>query len=516
VLVLTHVKELLQQLAETVQRIWPTQDLGRPPVGIYSAGLGRRETSDPVIIAGIQSVFRRGTELGRFDLVLVDEAHLIPRDGDGMYLSLLKDLCVINPNLRLIGLTATPYRLDSGWLYGEGALFSGVAYDAQVRDLIDQGYLSPLRGKDGGKPDLAEVHVRGGEYVGAELEAAMSDEQKIEAACADMVKYGSNRQAWLIFCCGVKHAALVSAALVKHGVNAPLITGETPADERAELVRAFKARELRALVNVQVLTTGFDAPQVDLVALLRPTLSPGLYYQMVGRGLRKFMDKTDCLVLDFGGNIYRHGPVDNIVVADKAKRSGEPGEAPTKTCSQCNEIVLAAARQCNCCGFEFPKPELKHEAKSAQVSPLTEFSEQLVDVIEVDWTVHTKKDAQPGTPRTLRVIYTYGFHQSVSEWICVEHTGFARNKAEAWWGNHTAPGSPFAPANADEACKELVRLDALGHLRLPVKLTLRLGGKWPEIVGKEFAQAREPGADEAEPAFATPAAQADDADLPPF
>ena len=259
------------------------------------------------------------------------------------------------------------------------------------------------------------------------------------------------------------------------------------APKRAELLRAFKAYEVRCLVSVGVLTTGFDAPGVDLIALLRPTLSAGLYSQMVGRGLRICQTKTDCMVLDYGGNVARHGPVDNICIQEQQRRGMEPGEAPTKTCPQCQEIVLAAARQCNACGFEFPRPELKHEAVSAQVSPLTEFSEQVVDVLETDWTAHEKKGGAPGSPRTLRVIYSYGYHQSVSEWVCVEHSGFAREKAEAWWSNHTAAGSPPAPTNADEACAEMKRLDALGHLRLPVKLTLRLGGKWPEIVGKEFA-----------------------------
>ena len=165
VLVLTHVKELVEQNAATLHRLWGAE-LGKGPVGIYSAGLGMRDTEEPVIVAGIQSVYSKGVELGRFDLVIIDEAQSIPADGDGMYRTLLGVLKIINPNIRMIGLTATPYRLTSGFLYGKTeSLFTGIAYEIGVRELIDAGFLSHLRGKNGGDPDLSGVHMRGGEYI---------------------------------------------------------------------------------------------------------------------------------------------------------------------------------------------------------------------------------------------------------------------------------------------------------------------------------------------------------------
>ncbi len=482
VLVLSHVKELLEQLYQTINRVWTT-DLGKPPVGLYSAGLGKRETDQPVIIAGIQSAFRRGTELGRFDLVLVDEAHLIPRDGDGMYLSLLQTLRVINPNLRLAGLTATPFRLDSGYLYGgEGALFEGVCYDAGVRSLIDQGWLSPLRGKNGGDPNLSGIHKRGGEYVADELEDLMADDEKVAEACAEIVKHGDTRMGWLVFCCGVKHAEMAIACLRSMGMQSVgIITGETPADEREGRIAAFKSRNLRCLVNVNVLTTGFDAPHVDMVVLLRPTCSAGLYAQMVGRGLRKASGKTDCLVLDMGANIERHGPIDALRIKSKREQDGPPGEAPVKTCPECKEIIPASATVCHACGREFPRELARHAVRAADASPLQALIEEWFTVHMVDWCVHAKKGAPPEAPKSLRMIYTYGARQIVSEFICVEHKGFARGKAEQWWREHVGGECPVTAADAD------VLLSNSREWKQPARIRLRLGGEWPELIGKQYA-----------------------------
>ncbi len=510
ILVLSHVKELIGQLHDTIRRVWPLA-----PCGINSAGLGKRDYTDQIVIAGIQSVYRDGTMLGRFDLILVDECHLIPADGEGMYRTLLETLTVINPAIRLIGLTATPFRLDSGLLYGPECLFQGVAYDAKVRDLIDQGFLCKLRGKDGGVPDLSSVHIRGGEYIPAELDAAVNTPEHVKSACVEIVKRGVGRLGWLVFCCSVEHAFTVRDCLAKLGVPCALVIGDTPSDERAEAIRAFKARELKCLVSVGVLTTGFDAPHVDLIALLRPTLSPGLYYQMVGRGLRTAPTKTDCLVLDFAGCIAKHGPVDDLRIKDKRQQSSEPGEAITKTCPQCAEILPASATVCHACGHQMPR-EAKHDRQAADVSPLVETNDEWMDVRSVDWQVHTKKGADESAPKTLRIIYGYGLFKSISEYVCVEHFGFARRKAETWWKETTGHGEMSCPATAEQAATALDQLKQT--LRFPCKLLMRFGGQWPEVVGKELAPlpvvSREPGADSEEPAWKASVGSHDDE--PPF
>jgi len=183
-----------------------------------------------------------------------------------------------------------------------------------------------------------------------------------------------------------------------------------------------------------VLTTGFDAPNIDCVVLLRPTMSPGLYYQMTGRGFRLYPGKKNCLVLDFGGNVLRHGPVDQIRVRDASSRSGN-GEAPAKECPECHALIAAGYAACPDCGYEFPKPErTNHDATASTEGILS--GQMITDeyvVRDVLYSVHTKRGADESAPKTMRVDYRVGLNHWVSEWICFEHTGYPRWKAEQWW-----------------------------------------------------------------------------------
>lgn len=281
VLILAHVKELLEQARDKLDGVCP--DLH---VGIYSAGLKRRDTSHPVIIAGIQSIYQKAENLGHFDLVIVDEAHMIPMSGDGMYRRLLGDMRLINPHLRVIGLTATPFRMASGPICvtpPEGIL-NAICYEIGVRELIRDGYLSPLKSKAGRcKADFQGLHVRGGEFVADEVEKLMDQDSLVHSACREIVdsmRLGG-RKACLVFASGVEHGKHVTEIIGQVSkVECGFIDGQTPSLYRDELIRRFRDGDLAYLVNVNVLTTGFDAPNVDCVALLRPTMSPGLYYQM--------------------------------------------------------------------------------------------------------------------------------------------------------------------------------------------------------------------------------------------
>ncbi len=487
VLIVSHVRELLTQIHATMLRIWP-----KAPVGINSAGLGQRDTETQILVAGIQSVFRDATVLGRRDLVFIDECDLISPDEGTMYQQLLATMRVVNPQVRCIGMTASPFRLDSGYIYGPGQMFEGVSYEAKVRDLIDQGFLSKLRGKDGGAPDLSNVHVRGGEFIPAELEAAVNTHPQVKKACAEIVARGQDRQGWLAFATSVEHAFMIHAELAK-SVSCAIVIGDTPSAERTESIRAFKAKELRCLVSVGVLGVGFDAPHCDLIALLRPTMSPRLYLQQVGRGLRTAVGKVDALVLDFSGNIERHGPIDALRITDKGKRSDEPGEAPVKTCPECQEIIPASAIVCNGCGREFPRETARHDPKAANVSPLQVYEDQWVEVTSVDWMVHAKKGAPETNPKTLRIIYNHGYMQKISEYVCVEHSGYARTKAMTWWAETVGTEFPNSSAAAVIALDNVSRggQGGMRRLRFPGKLLLRFGGQWPEIVGREYISDRQ-------------------------
>jgi len=470
VLILAHVKELLEQAVDKLHAMAP--DLWNQ-IGVYSAGLGSRDTDHPIIVAGIQSVYRRAKALDSFDIILLDECHMLPPDGEGMYRTFLADAKEVNPNVRLIGLTATPYRMTSGMICGPMNLLNHVCYEVGVRELIVQGYLCPLKTKAGRrKVDTSGLHVRGGEFVAGEVEALMDDDSLVRSACREIVDHTRERHSVLVFASGVQHALHVQRVLAECGHECGFVCGETLPFERAETLRRFKVGDLKYLVNVNVLTTGFDAPNIDSVALLRPTMSPGLYYQMVGRGFRLDPSKENCLVLDFGGNILRHGPVDALQIDDRA---GGNGEAPAKECPQCQAVIHAAYATCPECGHEFPPPEReKHDHQASTAGILSgEVTEREYTVSEVYYSVHQKRDAPEDHPRTMRIDYRCGFNDYHSEWVCPEHTGYARQKFEAWW--RARSNEPF-PNSADDA----VELAEAGALAPTLAITVR------SVAGEKF------------------------------
>jgi DNA repair protein RadD len=475
ILILAHVKELLEQAVDKLRAMAP--DL-YCQIGVYSAGLKSRDTDQPIIVAGIQSVYRRACDLGRFDLILIDEVHMLPPDGEGMYRQFLKEAQVVNPHLRLVGLTATPYRMTTGTICAPENLLNHVCYEVGVRELIVQGYLCPLKTKAGRhKVDTSSLHVRGGEFVAGEVEALMDDDALVGSACHEIIEHTRERHSVLIFAAGVKHAQHVQRILESLGHECGFVCGDTLPFDRAATLDRFKAGGLKYLVNVNVLTTGFDAPNIDCVALLRPTNSPGLYYQMVGRGFRLHPSKTDCLVLDFGGNILRHGPVDALQIKD---RSSGGGEAPAKECPQCQAVIHAAYSVCPECGHVFPPPQReKHEATAHAGGILSgEVTQTEYEVRDVYYSAHAKRDAPVGHPRTLRVDYRLpgvGFNDYRSEWVCVEHPSgsFARQKAEAWWRMRSHEPCP-------ESAQDAVDLADRGALAETKTITVR------SVTGERF------------------------------
>jgi DNA repair protein RadD len=494
VLIVAHVKELLQQAVDKLSAVAPEMLL---QVGVYSAGLKSRDTEHPIIVAGVQSVYKRPKELGHFDLVIIDEAHMIPPDGDGMYRTLLAGLKETNPALRIIGLTATPFRMTTGSICAPGNILNAVCYEVGVRELIVQGFLCPLISKASReKVDTSQLHIRAGEFVSDEVEAMMDDERLVEAACQEILQYACDRKSCLVFTSGIQHGNHVAKKLEGLGQRVATVFGETLDFVRDQTLADFKAGKIKYLVNCNVLTTGFDAPNIDCVAMLRPTMSPGLYYQMVGRGFRLFDGKKNCLVLDFGGNIMRHGPVDAIRIREQGAEGD--GQAPAKVCPQCQSVIAIAYSICPDCGYVFPEPERKkHDAKASSAEILSgRVKTEVYPVEGVSYWVHEKRGAPPDAPRSLRVEYRTGYNEFQSEWVCFEHTGYARNKAEIWWRQRS---NALVPETASEA----VVLAEAGALCETKSITIRsvTGEKYDAIVGYELGDKpawREPGWDEGE------------------
>ncbi len=486
VVVLAHRKELLKQNADKIAQ------LCNVPTGFYSASLKSRDVDEPIIVAGIQSVYSKASELGRRHLVVIDEAHLTPKSDDGMYRQFLSELGTYNPKLKVVGLTATPYRLDSGRLWGKSELFSHLCYRADIRKLIDEGHLCNLVNKPSSVVyDTSGLHTRLGEFVRREMEDLFSDQTLAVAACKELITKADGRRSVLVFCSGVNHAESVTEILSEMtGERVDCVTGETPALLREASLADFAAGRFRFCVNVDVLTTGFDSPRIDCVAIMRATQSAGLFCQMVGRGLRTHESKQDALIVDFGGNLRRHGPIDSIDFgASKTKEAGA-GEAPKKTCPGCGEAVAAGARACEC-GFEFQFKKADHETQADDESQILSEPETF-EVSEWLFSRHYKKNA-PDAPNTLRVTYfTPGdLGTAIEEWVCLNHEGFAYTKARKWWSEHT-------DENLDDIMEMIgcdgvgaaLEVEQRGYMKMPVSITAVRQGRFWRIVGRVTGELR--------------------------
>ncbi len=260
---------------------------------------------------------------------------------------------------------------------------------ADIRELIAGGFLCNLASKKGAnEADLRGVKIKRGEFVQSEMEAAFND--KVTAAVNEIVQSTAGRKKVIIFGCGIQHACEVTAMLDGMGHNVRIVTSEHGGRDKA--IEDFKADpSVKFLVNINCLTEGFDAPNIDAVVLLRATCSPGLYYQMVGRGLRTHPDKQDCLVLDFGGNIARHGTIDKLRINSPKSGSGGNGEAPVKECSECGLMVHAGLCVCPECGTAFPEREPNHESQASAEAPLSEVQIKDWYVENTTYSLHEKK-----------------------------------------------------------------------------------------------------------------------------
>lgn len=486
VMMLTHVKELVDQNHTRLVDLWTDGD---PPVGIYSAGLGRRDIEDQIIFAGIQSAYRCARDFGHRDLILIDEAHRLPKKGAGMYRALLEELTEINPSVKVVGFTATPYRLDGGYLHaGDDRLFTDVAFSIPVGQLVAEGHLSRVvaREPDQGQIDTDDVATRGGDFVAADLErAALAS--NVRLAVKEMVTIGTARglRSWLVFACGVDHAhEIVGLLEAEHGIEARTVLGSTSSADREATIADFVGGRLRCLVNVGVLTTGFDAPAVDLLAMMRPTQSTSLYVQIVGRGTRTAPGKEKCLVLDYGGNVRRHGPIDNVA----PKIAGKGGAAPVKECPSCGCLLACGKRECDDCGylFELEQREATHDATADTLAvmsfgpPDVEWDPpREVKVYEVTFERHTKE----GKPPSMRVTYLHAAG-AVSEWLCFEHGGYATEKAHETW--LALGGSEVLPETTDEA------LERSCNLLQPSRITIKREGKYDRVMARDVSEPLEP------------------------
>jgi DNA repair protein RadD len=346
-----------------------------------------------------------------------------------------------------------------------------------IEELVRKGHLAPLRSKvTRAKLSAEGVHKRGGEYIESELQAAVDKADKNTAVVREVIDLAGDRKSWLFFCAGVKHAQHVCDALKAQGIDAACVTGETPKKDRERVLAAFKRGELQALTNANVLTTGFDAPNVDLIAMLRPTLSPGLYVQMAGRGLRPKAHTDHCLVLDFAGVVETHGPIVNVTPPSKAKET--TGEAPVKVCDACGELCGVSARECSACGEPFPPPKLKtFTLRSDDIMGLDGLT---LDVSSWAWRKHVSRSSG----KDMLSITYYGDLSAppVTEYLPIMHDGYAGEKAWRQLAMICGYAGVSQPAEAD-LMGIAVRMSAAPP---PSAVKYRKDGKFFRVISRSW------------------------------
>lgn len=471
VLMLTHVKELIEQNAEKMRLHWKGA-----PMGIYSASLNKKQLGEPITFAGIQSIAKKSKLIGHIDLCIIDECHLVSHKDEGGYRKLINELLEINTAMRVIGLSATPYRLGHGLITDKPALFDALIEPTSIEELIYKGHLAPLRSKiTKQKLTTDGVHKRGGEYIESELQAAVDTDDNNQHVVSEVIRLAESRKAWLFFCAGVQHAEHVKNALIAQGINAECITGNNTKAERERILSEFKSGNIKALTNANILTTGFDYPDIDLIAMLRPTMSPSLYVQMAGRGLRPKSHTNHCLVLDFAGVVELHGPITAVQPPRKKGGDGD-GEAPIKICDHCHEIVHASVKVCPSCNTPFPEIE-KEQLKLHDVDIMGVRGTDM-KVTSWHWSKHVSKTSGKDM---LKITY-YGAlsEPPVNEYLCVTHEGYAGQKALALLGIIAEKSKGHILNDLSETA--LVMSDAIP----PAEIEYRKDGKYFRVLDRRW------------------------------
>lgn len=433
------------------------------PFGICCAGMGMRQFDDDIVFASVQTYANVSKSAPSFDYIIIDEAHRIPPKGEGQYLKVITQETEKNKNIRVIGVTATPYRMGQGVLTeGEGVVFDEIAYQADYLRLVEEGFLAPvISPKAEYSTNLDGVHWK--TPLKADQECEERFMQLLPHQCSSFIEISKERGKLLIFGQTIKHATAISDFMNAHGVSCCCVHSESDI-EKSDAIKKFKNGEFRALASVQMLTTGVNVPEVDCIGLFFGTASTSKYVQVVGRGTRTFPGKENCLVADYGGNIERHGPIDMA-----SQRPPGDSVSPAKSCPECDALINMSSQLCPHCGFSFGATSVKRDGKLLteknstlsiiSTEPSRVYVESIrVDIVEKNW----------GTGLVVN-FYNGGRWPAANLWLLFWHyknsaKGYAKKKLDMLMGYEGAhldyiddDGVDFAPILADTLEKDLRR-----------------------------------------------------------
>ena len=473
ILCLTHTKEIIGQNAEELKNQAPYIKYG-----IYSSGLNQKCLDHNITFAGIQSVWNKHLHVGHQDLIMIDEAHLCPTKDNGRYRAFIGELIKINPKLRIFGLTATPWRLDNGSLIsGPEKIFDSIIYEISILELIEKGKLSTITTPKDKliSADFTDLKINkiNGDFTTSSADFAIS--KIVMPAMSQAISLAKDRKSWVVFCPSIRILEKVESLLNLNGISCRSITGDTNSKKRKNDIEDFKQYKFQALLTVDALTTGFNAQNIDCLIVLRPTQSSGLLVQILGRGMRIFPGKIDCLLLDYGGNLERHGPIDRIQpppIKSSRKKKGEDEITirPVKFCPRCEQESAPNVQACPFCNYEYPiLKNIEEKASCAEV--FSKKHEPLEPKVNFILKTRHKKE---GMPDSVRVGYVCNNGKTYFDWLCPEHSSLARNKTMLYFYD-----LKLTPPNTVDECLAM-------KIPKPIKIRVDESGKYPQVLNRYY------------------------------
>jgi DNA repair protein RadD len=486
ILIITHVQELVAGNFAELLHLWP-----QAPAGINSSALGVRDYNKKAIFCGIASIHKSWEQFGKVDLILIDEAHLLSPNDETMYRQFISNLKTKNEYLKVIGYTATPFRLGQGYITDEGGIFTDICYDLTTLEafnrLIREGYMAPLVPK---KPnyelDISDVKLgQDGDYAKGQLQRAVDKYEITLRAMKEAREIAHDRNCWLTFASGVEHCEHISEIQTNLGITNVVIHSKISQSEREKRFELWKTGKVKSAIGFRVLTTGLNHPPIDFIADLYPTKSSSMHVQKYGRGTRPYDPsikyipgfdylKENCMVADFARNTQLLGPINDPVIPKKKGEKGTGG-APVKVCNVCGTYNHATVRFCVSCNAEFSfQIKIKEEAGTQDIikTDLPELKTFKVD--HITYAKHTKLGGKP----SLKVTYYSGL-KMFTEYVCIEHDSgsFPKRKADSWWQQRADTNSPNTI---------LAAIYLTDQLKKPSSVIVHINKKYPEIVNYEW------------------------------
>jgi DNA repair protein RadD len=500
IMVTTHDRKIIAQNCQSMFNFWPSA-----PAGIFSAGLRQRDTRSPILFTGIQSVYKCPEDFGHIDCLIIDECHMLGPKADSMYGKFITGLKRVNPDLRILGFSASPYRMGQG-LLTEGEIFDDIIIDMSTTErfcqFVDEGYLSKLFSKETETViDLSEVPMQMGDFNEKAMEAVADTKDINSSVVREVMKNGRTRNHWMGFCSGVKHAEHLKTTFTAAGITAEVVHGKMSEEEQDHIEKLFRKGLIRCLLNVGIYNVGWDFDALDLIFVVRGTQSTSWWVQALGRGTRPLyapgfdLETTEgrlaaiaagnkphgCLVLDFCGNTRRLGPINAPVIPSPRKKGdGMGGDAPVKVCKSCDCYNHTRATVCINCGEPFPPASCIEQTAakdavmiSAAVAPVT----AIMDVLSTHYSEQPSK--QPGWGSLVKVSYgdlvntrhEFFFPEAPLEW--------KRKEFNKFW--ITAGGQVPVPATAEQFIER-----ARKELKAPKKVYYEANTKYKNVTKKEY------------------------------